>query len=157
MKRGTKIALGLSTVVGVLVFASRRAAAEPPPVTQLPAQGGAAPAPTQAGTPPPPSGGQRQPPPAQAPAPPNELGCTPLSTSLPQAALDQAAAFLKLTHLPNTPGRRLATQPDITAMRVFANRLAYCGDDLGPTWQLRDEWIKSLQVHADFLERNIPR
>ena len=45
MNRGTKIALGLTTVVGALLFASRRpAAAEPPPlITPPPAQGGMTP------------------------------------------------------------------------------------------------------------------
>ena len=91
------------------------------------------------------------------PRTPNALGCTPLSSSLPNAPLERATALLQLSHLPFDPeGRRMATLEDVSEMDYLASAIAYCGSELGP-WEFRDEYVRRLTDHAAFLTRNLPQ
>lgn len=83
----------------------------------------------------------------------NMIGCTPLSSSIPQSAINQADALLRLKPKSANPNE-VATAVSVTAMRRLADAIAYCG---GPDeWTLRDGYAKGLRAHADLLEPTLP-
>lgn len=69
---------------------------------------------------------------------PNSIGCTSVSSSIPQSALDRAAQLLALPPA-------AVTRANVEEMRVLANAIEGCGSALGP-WELRDSWDKALRT-----------
>ena len=92
--------------------------------------------------------------PTPTPAPiPNMIGCTPLTSTIPQSAIDQADALLRLKSTSTNP-TEVATIASVTAMRKLADAIAYCG---GPDeWTLRDLYVQRLRAHASALEPTLP-
>ena len=96
---------------------------------------------------------QRAPPPATPPPPPppvpNPFGCTPTTSSFPDAAVARGQALLALP-----PSAR--TREAAFAMRTLAAQIAVCGSALGP-WTVRDQWIASLNERAAQIEASLVR
>ena len=145
----------LGALVGSTLLAGytlARMPKKPPAIAPQPPPAAMTPLPPPA---PPPAAPPPTPPPA---AGPNYLGCTPVTTSLPESALAQARALLNLSTIEGDPqGRPLATPASIAEMRRLADALAYCGSELEAGGAIRDDYVRRLRDQADLYERNIPK
>lgn len=69
---------------------------------------------------------------------PNAIGCTSLSSSIPEAATLKGAELLAIPPA-------MVTKANVEEMRVLANAIDQCGSALG-AWDLRDQWAKALRA-----------
>ena len=147
----TLIALGLGTAVGFLVLSTRRpATTTPTPTTPTPT------------TPPDTTSTDPAKPDPMKPDPttdpvdpvpkPNQYGCTPVSISLPDSAINRARALLDLEPTPKDQ-RYQATLTSVREMRDLADAIAYCGSALSAGDTLRDSWVTALHNHATAVEK----
>lgn len=124
-----------------------------PPITAPPAPAPGPAAPPPAPGPAPPTPGPAAPPAPSAPpqpARPNNIGCTPMSGTLPAPAVNQARGLIALN--PASPDIRFRPSlVSVITMRRLANDLRGCGSALGfnPT---RDALVRDLEEAATRFE-----